>query len=580
MQNLQRKLEEMDHKSYPAYKALTGNYHFSFYTLFIDHVQGDPFASPSRIHVEISGKKAGFPAEYYENRYRRVALEDALLRGFSKALAKQNAKKGYSGSGKSGLLAISRFGQEILERSAVHVDPKTGDVSFYLAAGFPADGRRIRAQELKRMLFDVLPCCVKEAGIYANLNQQTLQKVIDLADDQQAIRVALKELDLVAFVADGSILPRESGTSERPMIGAVPFQSPESMRVTLQLPHKGSMTGMGIKKGVTLIVGGGYHGKSTVLKALEKGVYPHIAGDGREYVITDADAVKIRAEDGRSIYKTDISLFIQNLPNKKDTVQFITADASGSTSQAANVVEAMEAGATVLLMDEDTSATNFMIRDELMARVVADGKEPIIPFIRRVRSLYEKSGISTILVAGSCGAFFYVADTIIQMDNYYPKEITAQAKKMAQEFPMDCPKEAVWQKPQFTNRFTAKKQLQRRSATDHGRRGGHGQDRRKIKLQGRDGFFIDKKNVDLRYLEQITDEEQLLTIARLLDYMERELFSQNLSLPNMADKCLEKLQKEGFAFLGGGKILSDMAMPRKAEICGCINRYYQLADNF
>ena len=197
------------------------------------------------------------------------------------------------------------------------------------------------------------------------------------------------------------------------------------------LPHAGKIQGMGIKKGITLIVGGGYHGKSTLLKALELGVYNHIAGDGREYVITDDTAMKIRAEDGRSIKKVDISMFINDLPNGKDTSAFCTEDASGSTSQAANVVEAMEAGAETFLIDEDTSATNFMIRDELMQRVVNREDEPITPFIDRIRELYEQYGISTILVAGSSGSYFHVADCIVQMNRYKPQEITAFAKEEA-----------------------------------------------------------------------------------------------------------------------------------------------------
>ena len=210
-----------------------------------------------------------------------------------------------------------------------------------------------------------------------------------------------------------------------PMKDAVTFQSPDSMEVTMDLPHKGKIKGMGIRKGVTLIVGGGYHGKSTLLKALELGVYNHIAGDGREYVITDDSAMKLRAEDGRSIQNVDISMFIHNLPNGKDTLSFYTEDASGSTSQAANTVEAIEMGSSVFLIDEDTSATNFMIRDELMQRVVQRDVEPIIPFIDRVRELYESYGISTILVAGSCGSYFHKADTILQMNRYEPMEITA-----------------------------------------------------------------------------------------------------------------------------------------------------------
>ena len=227
----------------------------------------------------------------------------------------------------------------------------------------------------------------------------------------------------------------ESGISDRPMKNSVLFQSPESMEVEMELPHKGTVKGMGIRKGITLIVGGGYHGKSTLLKALELGVYDHIAGDGREYVITVPDAMKIRAEDGRCVKNDDISMFVNNLPNGKETRSFYTEDASGSTSQAANVIEAMESGTSLLLIDEDTCATNFMVRDELMQRVVHRDKEPITPFIERARYLYEKKGISCIVVAGSSGAYFGISDWIVQMDNYVPMEITDLAKAEAEKYP-------------------------------------------------------------------------------------------------------------------------------------------------
>ena len=197
---------------------------------------------------------------------------------------------------------------------------------------------------------------------------------------------------------------------------SVPFISPESLRITMNLPHKGKIIGMGIPQGITLIVGGGYHGKSTLLNALELGVYNHIAGDGREYVITDNTALKLRSEDGRSIKDVDISLFINDLPNKKNTHCFSTADASGSTSQAAGIIEGMEAGSKVFLLDEDTSATNFMVRDTFMQEIISREKEPITPFLERAQKLYTIAGISTLLVAGSSGAFFHIADTIIQMD--------------------------------------------------------------------------------------------------------------------------------------------------------------------
>ena len=347
---LREQLNRINRRSYPAYKDLRGSYQFPGYVLHIDHVQGDPFAAPSKVSVEVLQKMAGFPKTLFSEPHRRIALQDHLIREFGKIMS------GYmfqaKGSGKSGLMSISKCGQQVLERTALSMDDRRILVRFEV--GFPANGRTINAPELEKILFRFVPECVKRALYYNNMDAKKIQEVVELADDQQTIREQLPERGLVAFVANGAMLPRESGVSDRPMRGAVPFESPESMEVELTLPHKGKIKGMGIPKGITLIVGGGYHGKSTLLKALELGVYNHIKGDGREYVITDHTAMKIRAEDGRAVSHVNISPFINNLPNGKDTVDFSTEDASGSTSQAANVVEAVNAGAKALLIDEDT----------------------------------------------------------------------------------------------------------------------------------------------------------------------------------------------------------------------------------
>ena len=399
--DLQILLRNIDRRGYPAYKETRGSYGFGNYMLSIDHVQGDPFASPSKVSIHIEGKTAGFPEEYYKAKERRIALQDYLLRLFRNEVDKYNFKA--KGSGKSGLMSVSRPGQEVLERTACEIHPASGKLVVRLEVGFPANGRTICSSELIKILFDFLPKCVQDVLFYKKLNRNEVEKVIFLADDRKYIRDRLGEMDLVAFVANGSVLPRESGISDRPMKNSVLFQSPESMEVEMELPHKGTVKGMGIRKGITLIVGGGYHGKSTLLKALELGVYDHIAGDGREYVITVPDAMKIRAEDGRCVKNDDISMFVNNLPNGKETRSFYTS---------------------LLLIDEDTCATNFMVRDELMQRVVHRDKEPITPFIERARYLYEKKGISCIVVAGSSGAYFGISDWIVQMDNYVPMGYT------------------------------------------------------------------------------------------------------------------------------------------------------------
>ena len=314
-------LHSIHRKSYPAYKSLRGEYQFRDYILSIDHVQGDPFASPSHISIRIPRKTAGFPEAYCKNSLTRITLSDFLTRQFEQQVSRFTFRA--KGSGKSGLLSVSHCGQEVLERTACQITDKDIVSRFFI--GFPANGRTINATELEKILFEFLPVCVQKAFLYKNLNAKKLEEAIFLAEDQAYIREQLKRNSLAAFVADGSILPRESGISSRPMQDSIPFRSPDTLRVTMTLPHKGKITGMGVPEGITLIVGGGYHGKSTLLNALELGVYNHVPGDGREYVITNDTALKLRSEDGRFIKDTDISLFINDLPNKKDTSCFSTA---------------------------------------------------------------------------------------------------------------------------------------------------------------------------------------------------------------------------------------------------------------
>ncbi len=556
--DLRQLLNRIDHKGYPAYKDTRGAWQFEGYVLSIDHVQGDPFASPSKVSIQVPGKLAAFPCELYDQKHKRIALQDYLIRQFSRQVQAFTFKA--KGSGKSGLISVSHCGQEILERTACEID-KNGCVSVRMEIGFPANGRTINARELCKILFDFLPGCVKKSLYYRSLDPKTVKKNQELSEDQEFIRQELAKLGLAAFVANGAILPRESGVSDRPMKQAVAFQSPKSMEVTLKLPHHGDLTGMGIPEGITLIVGGGYHGKSTLLKALELGVYNHIAGDGREYVITDNTAMKIRAEDGRSIKHTDISMFISNLPNHKDTVHFCTEDASGSTSQAANVVEAMESGSNLLLIDEDTSATNFMIRDELMQRVVHRDLEPITPFIDRVQELFSVYQISTILVAGSSGSYFHKADHIIQMDHYLPRDITEFAKKEAMAFPLPEEPAAPGAKPNSVRPIKPDAAFRKN-------------DRIKIKTQGKDSIVINRETIDVRYVEQLTDTEQLASLGLLMKYAQLKLFNGKRTLLETAEELWNLLDQKGIsAVCDAGYVSGGFALPRKQEIYACLNRY-------
>lgn len=568
-QELREELSNIHRKSYPAYKSLKGSYDFRKYQLNINHVQGDPFASPSHVSVSIPIAMTKLPSQYYEDEITRVALEDTLLRRFSRKLEGISFKT--KGSGKSGLISISRPGQTILSRSALVI--RDGKLNVRFQVGFTANGRTIDAYGLEKIFFELLPDVVEQSFFNRFWKEEELQSVYELALDQQFVRDELKRRNLTAFIANGSILPRMSGVSDRPLKEAVPFQSPESMEITLKLPYRGAISGMAIPHGVTLIIGGGYHGKSTLLQALEQGVYNHIRGDGREYVITEETALKLRAEDGRSIRNLDVSPFIHDLPNGKDTVCFSTENASGSTSQAAAVIEGMEAGAHTFLIDEDTSATNFMVRDAFMQEVVHGDKEPITPFIERIRELYEQHGISTILVAGSSGSFFHVADHVIQMDAYCPVDVKDKTDALLKKYPKpvcEAPAFSLSDKPRI---FWAIDRSQKSGHSGHPQRNDRGhRDRIKTKVQGTDGFFIDHQTVDLRYVEQVNDTEQMAALSAMLKHILQH-GPAGRSVSDTAHYLYQLMNQKGLEAFFEGSVSCGYTKPRLQEIYAMLNRY-------
>ena len=555
-EDLKKQLIKIDHKSYGMYKTLGDSYSFGNYILYIDHVQGDPFASPSRLRFEVKKEQHGFPEEYYKEKHRRLALEDRVLRRFLYQL--RQIDKGFMGSGKSGKITTCPANQTVQERIAVVFSKEKMELRFEM--GFPARGRTIMAKEMQKLVFDILPELAENTLFYRNWdvkNKKYLEEAIFLADDQKALREELQKRNLTAFVADGAILPRESGVSDRPMREAVPFSSQESLRIGIELPHKGKITGMGIPEGITVIVGGGYHGKSTLLKALEQGVYNHISGDGREYVVADNSGMKIRAEDGRSVIHTDISMFINHLPAGQDTANFSSENASGSTSQAANLIEALEAGAMLLLLDEDTSATNFMIRDKVMAKLVSDEKEPITTLLRHIRGIYKKLGISFIIVVGSSGDYLSVADLVLQMDHYKVKDVTKEAKDICEECGIAGQyAETEITVPEFSRKLKPVKP-----------------GRHKIKSMGTDTVLIDREAIDVRYLEQIAEGGQTTALAYMMNWILDNVKAEE-DIQHLIERMYTMIEKQGMgAVIPANYSAGHPVLPRKQELYACLSRY-------
>ncbi len=547
-QQLKELIHRIDGKGYKAYKQLEEYFEFNGFTLFVDHVQGDPYAAPSALRARIQLSDTSIPRRVLENDRRILAAEDFLTRHFLTTSGK--ICKGIRGTGTSGLISIQKPGQEILKRSSVVLNDEYLEFRFY--ASLPARGRTIMGSVAECMLLSELPGIVQLSSNFDSTIQNRLNIHADIYEDYCALQDELSPHNLVAFIPDGAILPRKSGINSQPLSNSdgpvVSFQSPEPLEITLQTPNKGPVSGMGIPKGVTVIAGGGFHGKSTLLNAIQMGVYGHLPLDGRELAATVPDAVKIRAEDGRSIQNINISPFIRNLPFGKDTTSFSTTNASGSTSQAANIMEAIEAKATLLLIDEDTSATNFMIRDDKMKAIVR--KEPITPLIDVIRSLYQDQGISSILVTGGAGDYFEVADTVILMEDYLPEEITAKARAELRD---------------ADTKFTVDPDsLNRRVQLPSPMKG----NKETFAAKGKTTLQIGQTFVDISALEQIAEVYQTECIAFLLKQYNDAIATGTAPMDMAMERIFQRFTSGGFRNIKRG----NLAVPRKQEVLFTINR--------
>jgi len=560
MQRLAETLRRIDGRGYGAYKEIRGTYQLRDWTLCIDHVQGDPFAAPSRLRLQLPLAAAGFPTALQTPHRRGVALGDFLTRAFHRAIQQLQAHR--QGSGASGQIRIDAPGQEVLPRSSIAFTSTHVEARF--TVGLPARGRTVLGRQATALLCESLPSIGDRSLRYRTLHSADVEQHVYAVEDQHTLRDMLHARQLVAFVADDALLPRRAGNDDRPMQGRhlVRWRSPDELAMTVDLPHAGRLRGTGIPQGVTLIVGGGYHGKSTLLKALIRGVYNHLPGDGREGVVTDAAAVAIRAEDGRRVEKVTLTPFIADLPYGQSTTQFCSDDASGSTSQAANIIEALEVGARVLLIDEDTSATNFMVRDRRMQELIANSQEPITPFIDRVRQLYTQHGVSSVLVMGGIGDYLEVADTVLQMDAFRPRDVTSQARAIAAAWPASARRhhegDAPWESPQ------PRPVMRHSLSPQRGRRD-------TVRARGVHGIQYGGEEIDISPLEQIVDASQTRYIADCLQHVYHQLADDRLTILQLVERTEALVQRYGLEAVQP-HVYGDRAWARPLEVAAVLNR--------
>jgi predicted ABC-class ATPase len=554
LRDLEGVLRRIDRSGYGAYERIEGAWEGDGFDLFVDRVQRDPFATPTQVRLRIPQSVARIPADLCHERSRRIATEDFLLRTFARAAG--NAPR-IGGSGRSSEVRVDAGGAEIVPRSGCALTEEYVELRFRV--GLPAAGRSVLGREAAALLCRWLPEAV-ETVRWERLDRTAARQWANLTEDHAFVQRELRRRELISFVADGSILPRASGVSDQPLRDAVPFKSPNSLLVRLPTMHHGDVAGMGIPEGVTLITGGGFHGKTTLLEALQRGVYPHIPDDGREWVVTRFSAMKVRSEDGRAVTGVDVRPFIDDLPGGRSTAFFSTQDASGSTSLAAAILEAIEAGADALLLDEDTCSTNLLVRDARMQALVR--RETITPLVDRVKELYDRLGVSTLLVVGGSGDYLEEADTVVLMEDYVPQEVTEDARHIAHNHPTGRVRIVPRHPMQIASRVP-------RPDSFDPRRGR----RERVRTHGLRELVFGEEVIDLSALEQLVDDSQARAIGAMLKEM-RRLARPGLPLRDLLRDLFAEVEAEGLYALDNSP---ELAMPRPFEVAAAVNRLRGLA---
>lgn len=556
-ERLRDKLLTVEGKPYAAYKSLEGAYRFNRFVLHLDYVHADPLGAPSLMRVRIDQAEAQFPKDLSSTRVRRVALEDYLVRRWHDAIRKlARAQRGP----RTGGFSIDVGRQQILERTGCRVTEEYMEIRGGVV--LPADGRKPTTKIAHTMLLEELPEIVESALLYSNQSAPAVQRHIDGTEDAEALRAQLRERGLVGFLADDAVLPRDLG-SDRPVLSRlVTFKAPDALRVTLQAPHRGPVTGMGIPRGITVVLGGSFSGKSTLLRAIAAAVYNHAPGDGRDYCVTVADAVKVGTEEGRRVEGVDLRPFIVSLPTGDDLARFRSDHASALISQAAGILEALEAGSTLLLIDEDTTALPLLLRDPLWPRVVPEATELVTPLVDLLRSLYQEHGVSTIVATSVSGDYVDVADTIIAMHGFRPRVVTAEAKQVMAALE--------------TRRAPPIKRIggiARRVPLPETVGGFRGRKLR-AELQGARTVMVGREVLDLERLEQLVEPSQAKAVADALVFAADQGFVDGTrTLAEVVALVEEEIARRGLEVLSPYEgHPGDYAFPRRQEIAAALNR--------
>lgn len=433
MKRLLQILREIDGHPYGQLRRLSGDHESHDLVLVVDHVQGDPHGPPSRLHIRLKPTFHPVLGRLCASKDPLIATaaEDLFLRRFAERLPRETISVG---DGPGGKLRTARPGPEILPRSACRLS--THGLMLRFTYAFPAEGRRILGAPVVDALIDRLPAVALD--LLADVTEEAIQSLADHLRQRAALRAALPEAGLVAFLPDGSIVAREG--DGKPKAGAVPLGAPDDLAVVLP-GLGGPVRGLGIRRGLTVLVGAAFHGKTTLLESLRHASFDLGTQDGLAQAVSLAGTEFVSVEEDRAVSTCDLSPFFRRLPGHADPARFAVRESSGSTSQAANLHESLSVGSPLLLVDEDASAANFLTRDPRIASLLPEG-ESVVPLASRVRELSDR-GHSMVVVAGASAEWLSVADRVIVLDEYRPCDVTAKALEVAKASGLSQPRAGV-----------------------------------------------------------------------------------------------------------------------------------------
>jgi predicted ABC-class ATPase len=557
-ERLRDKLLSLEGKPVQTYQGLEGAYRFDRFVLHLDRMVGESPAVPLPMRVRVDQAEAQFPASLWASHAGKIALEDFIARQWSDAARKVTRMRG----GRPAFV-IDVGGQQILQRTACRIADDFAEVrcGVYL----PSEGRKIVAKAAQAVFLEELPQVIDASLLYASQNPQAVQRHIQVAEDAEALRLQVAARGLVAFLADGAVLPRESGT-DRPLLShLVPLQAPPTLAVTLELPHRGAITGLGIPRGVTVLLGSPISGRSTLLRAVAASVYTHLPGDGREFCAAVPDAVLVRVEEGRRVEGVNLSAFLTAPTSGEDPSKYRAEHAIDIVSQAAGIVEALEAGCSLLLIDEDTSAPGLLARDAVWRHLAPEAPQPVTPLADVLRPLYEEHGVSTILITSHGADYVGVADTVIGMDAFRPRLVTSEAKRAAADGAAASPGKgrfgSVAHRVPFADSLSPLRGRRFRGDS-HG--GGHSA--RSVVL-GRDV-------IDLGTVEQLVDPSQARAVAAALIFAaDRGLADGMRTIREILGLLDMQIAQHGLEGLVTGEAVpGDLALVRRHELAAALNR--------